>query len=187
MLLPSLAKSREVAKRAVCTNNLKSANLGMQMLVDDGHGSVPSGSYPNYWLWFQHVGDYLNNKHSGWNIQGNNWMCPSQKTYPGPVWEYSQLHYGYTLWTNAWANSMGYIDTDTMGIGAVPDPSGKVIMAESDDDGSWDSLISHNSTYSVKAWHMNSIVSAFADGHVATVTQAVLQDSSTDPSIFFRP
>ena len=41
MLLPSLAKAKEMAKRISCTNNLRQLGLAMRMYVDDSHGILP--------------------------------------------------------------------------------------------------------------------------------------------------
>ncbi len=41
MLLPSLAKAKETAKRISCNNNLRQLGLAMRLYVDDSHGALP--------------------------------------------------------------------------------------------------------------------------------------------------
>jgi prepilin-type N-terminal cleavage/methylation domain-containing protein len=41
MLLPSLAKAKETAKRISCNNNLRQLGLAMRMYVDDSRGMLP--------------------------------------------------------------------------------------------------------------------------------------------------
>ena len=53
MLLPSLAKARESAKRTVCINNLKQVGIALQMYIDDSDSYFPpkgSGSHQFYWF-----------------------------------------------------------------------------------------------------------------------------------------
>jgi prepilin-type N-terminal cleavage/methylation domain-containing protein/prepilin-type processing-associated H-X9-DG protein len=56
ILMPALGKARELAKRIVCANNLKTMALGDQMYADgsnDWHVPIFDGLDPNNWLWFQ--------------------------------------------------------------------------------------------------------------------------------------
>ena len=41
MLLPTLGKAKETAKRISCNNNLRQLGLAMRMYVDDNHGAFP--------------------------------------------------------------------------------------------------------------------------------------------------
>jgi len=51
MLLPALARAKEVAKRIKCTNNLKQLGLSVVMFADDNDGFYPArgGGASNYW------------------------------------------------------------------------------------------------------------------------------------------
>jgi prepilin-type N-terminal cleavage/methylation domain-containing protein/prepilin-type processing-associated H-X9-DG protein len=56
ILLPALGKARELARRIVCANNLKTMALGDQMYSnysDDYHVPIFNGRDPNNWLWFK--------------------------------------------------------------------------------------------------------------------------------------
>lgn len=56
ILLPSLGKAREQARRVVCANNLKTLGLGDQMYAndsDDWHVPILNGLNPNNWMWFE--------------------------------------------------------------------------------------------------------------------------------------
>ena len=49
MLLPSLARAKESAKRIACLNNMRQLGLGVRMYVDDNEGHLPGRFHPNRW------------------------------------------------------------------------------------------------------------------------------------------
>ena len=49
MLLPSLARAKEAAKRISCLNNERQLGLAVRMYVDDNDGFLPGRSHPNRW------------------------------------------------------------------------------------------------------------------------------------------
>jgi len=49
MLLPSLARAKEAAKRIACLNNERQLGLALRMYVDDNDGFLPGRSHPNRW------------------------------------------------------------------------------------------------------------------------------------------
>lgn len=49
MLLPSLAKAKETAKRISCVNNIKQLGLSLMMYVDDNDGKYPPRVTQNRW------------------------------------------------------------------------------------------------------------------------------------------
>ncbi len=49
MLLPSLARGKETAKRIACTNNLKQLNLSVKLYADDNSDTLPRRSDGKYW------------------------------------------------------------------------------------------------------------------------------------------
>ncbi len=55
ILLPSLNKAKELAKRAVCLSNLRSGGLGFALYVEDFEGSLPDVLAPG---WFRAIAPY---------------------------------------------------------------------------------------------------------------------------------
>ncbi len=50
MLLPTLGKAKEQARKISCYNNLKQMGLAMQMYADEFNGRIPRGNLPYWWL-----------------------------------------------------------------------------------------------------------------------------------------
>jgi prepilin-type processing-associated H-X9-DG protein len=49
MLLPTLARSKETARRIHCLNNLRQLGLALTMYVDENEGRLPPRVHPNRW------------------------------------------------------------------------------------------------------------------------------------------
>jgi prepilin-type N-terminal cleavage/methylation domain-containing protein/prepilin-type processing-associated H-X9-DG protein len=49
MLLPSLARAKDSAKRIACLNNLRQLGLSVRLYVDDNEGHLPGRFHPNRW------------------------------------------------------------------------------------------------------------------------------------------
>ncbi len=49
MLLPSLSKAKEAARKISCLNNLKQLGLSTSMYADENEGFLPPRSHPNRW------------------------------------------------------------------------------------------------------------------------------------------
>ena len=49
MLLPTLARAKESARRVYCLNNLRQINLSLRMYVDDNNGFLLPRSHPYRW------------------------------------------------------------------------------------------------------------------------------------------
>ncbi len=111
LLLPSLGKARETAKRSACSGQMKQLGLAANMYGDDGNGYCPQGSWDYPWdgptypvgvRWPWQLNAYVN--------KVNLFACPSGalKTPPwASAWPYVG-DYAY----NAFANSIqhpGYL------------------------------------------------------------------------------
>jgi prepilin-type N-terminal cleavage/methylation domain-containing protein/prepilin-type processing-associated H-X9-DG protein len=49
LLLPALAKAKEMGKRISCTNNMRQLGLALMMYTDENDGHLPPRSHPNRW------------------------------------------------------------------------------------------------------------------------------------------
>jgi prepilin-type processing-associated H-X9-DG protein/prepilin-type N-terminal cleavage/methylation domain-containing protein len=105
LLLPTLAKARDLSQRISCANKLKQLGTGAYLYGSDFSDAPPQGGYyyavalpdfPTDIRWCYQVNKYLNNKKI--------FACPSDtKTTPNPAWTSwpEVANYGY----NAYANS----------------------------------------------------------------------------------
>jgi prepilin-type N-terminal cleavage/methylation domain-containing protein/prepilin-type processing-associated H-X9-DG protein len=50
MLLPTLGKAKEKARKISCYNNLKQMGLAMLLYADDSNGRIPRGNQPFWWI-----------------------------------------------------------------------------------------------------------------------------------------
>ena len=50
MLLPTLGKAKEKARKISCYNNLKQMGLAMLLYADDANGRIPRGNQPFWWI-----------------------------------------------------------------------------------------------------------------------------------------
>ncbi len=84
MLFPVFARSREKARQAACTSNLKQIGIALQMYTDDYDGTYPRGQFWPFdgtQLWSVVVAPYVKNT--------DVFKCPSQGSDP--------YGYGYNI------------------------------------------------------------------------------------------
>lgn len=178
MLLPALSKSKEMARQALCMNNLKQLGLGIQYYVSNYDEYYPSYDYngsPNPHLWYQFIDFEVN--HDSIALTSNNmpnqsdiWKCPSNKI---AGWHYNDLSYGYNT-------SFGYFSLTGVPAFANPNnivkssrvkkPDVKIILGDSDEDDSYDSIVGAT-YYVVGRRHNKGGMVAFADLHVKWMLQ----------------
>jgi len=102
ILTPTLRKARSVARRVVCSHNLKQVSLGMDMYTTDCDGFYPCAqdpvsTSPAYWLWMgrgwrKWVQPYLSSI-----VDANNpsvLLCPADRTDPA---KYESTSYSYSM------------------------------------------------------------------------------------------
>ncbi len=100
ILMPALNKAREMGKRAVCLNNVRSLTMVWIMYADDHDDNICSGHTVGSWSWVDHTGldNYLNQEDQEeairrgalWKYAGQNldiYRCPTGK--PGEARTYS--------------------------------------------------------------------------------------------------
>jgi len=105
MLLPSLAKAKERAKRTQCLNNEKQFNLAMQMYASDNRENLPAHPAPavGFWAWDLpwDVGNTMNQS----GTQYKTYYCPGtapkfSETDWSALWNYQPNSYhvlGYAM------------------------------------------------------------------------------------------
>ena len=87
MLLPALARSRGVARQAICLNNVKQINLWLNLYSDDNQGFGPRASDADTIPWDDKLANYDGRKLTAVEIANNtapmkpqnvNYNCPLQ-------------------------------------------------------------------------------------------------------------
>ena len=147
ILLPSLSKARESAKKAVCLSNLKNLHLGLYMYVDENgtlpysvHAVMPDNVPPDgwwytdpvagtpaispwygfIWFWQQTAGQYFDN---AWDI----YRCPASRC-PAPLdTGRRDAPYGGNYGANGnlmpWKNTLGPVPEKPKKIDSIESPS----------------------------------------------------------------
>jgi prepilin-type N-terminal cleavage/methylation domain-containing protein/prepilin-type processing-associated H-X9-DG protein len=153
MLLPSLGKARDTAKRAVCASNQKQVGLIFYSWADDHGGYMLASNIPvpydapygpgikpqgNNWIYALYLGGYIQGTTStAQTPAGTVFNCPSVKdglftiTAPGSPWYISDPHYGYNiLWLGRCYSSGGFMYTFHQ-LSEVESPSATMAFADS--------------------------------------------------------
>jgi prepilin-type N-terminal cleavage/methylation domain-containing protein/prepilin-type processing-associated H-X9-DG protein len=156
ILMPSLNKAREQAKRVVCANNLKTIGLGDQMYADDSddyHVPIFNGSVPDNWLWFENPlfmkiiamkGRYKTEGASAKTLP-KDYKCPSDRRTVGNrgLLKYSDggvegVSYGINSvglrseQCNSWCYYTGGRRAHTLKVSQVVRPSSKLFFLDSE-------------------------------------------------------
>jgi type II secretory pathway pseudopilin PulG len=177
ILGPSLRKARSMARRVVCSHNLKQVGLAMDMYTGDHETMYPCAqdpvsTTPPYWLWMGRGWRRWVEKYLSTNIDVNTpsvLLCPADRTDPV---KYESTSYAYSM---AFYHSPEQIDAmsataDTYSnpqppiaqrVGDVAGPSGKILLGE------WNS--NHAPYENDKGWWewKGARIFLFADGQVA--------------------
>jgi len=174
MLLPALSRAREAANRTACINNLKQLAGGMAFYLDADDGWFPSVDYasnPAPRFWFNFV-DYELSKNvtaytsktidaSGLGV----WRCASGTPTADP-WGQNGLSYGYNIslgnYTRAGVPAAG---AQIVKLPLVTHPEALIMLADSDGDNSYDSII-RSDYYTVGMRHRLGSNIAYVDQHV---------------------
>ena len=189
MLLPSLAKAKERAKRTICLNNEKQLDLGWMMYADDDGGILASNN------WYRRQPDNISESPSNCWVTGNAAYDTDPATImDGSIYRYIQNIKTYkcpsdlsffqgtdipTLRTYSLSCYMGgpQMDTDLWGVKVlhkstlIPKATLTLTFIDEDfstiDDGHFLYSSAITTWRNVPSWrHANGTTLAFADGHV---------------------
>ena len=178
LLLPALSAARDTARQALCASNLKQIGLGVTSYMDDSNDYFPSadlGSSPaGTRMWYSLVDEKIRGIPSpDLTLPGEPafWKCPVNQKHG---WDYNTISYGYNV-------SIGNFDRSgtpstisygnpTLRSTMINNPSGKIIIADSDGDNEFDSKISAV-WYVVAGRHRRGGVIGYVDSHVNWVLQ----------------
>lgn len=98
MLLPALARAREMARRAVCMNNLKQIGIAVMMYADENDDFLP-GSIAKNVLYGVLLARYIHPGRTTAEVQtlvrqrGSVFICPSKPTMGHPYWPHAAYAY----------------------------------------------------------------------------------------------
>jgi prepilin-type N-terminal cleavage/methylation domain-containing protein len=95
LLLPALAKSRELAKQTICAGNLKQIGIGIYLYLDSNNGWFPDYMTPiggTGMGWGEAIKDFVGKEEVFYG-------CPSydDKNFP-PAFYWTSCSYGYNYW-----------------------------------------------------------------------------------------
>ncbi len=174
LLLPSLARARDMAKRTKCLGNLKQLGFCSVAYSDDNRGWLPHNTiYPSYWKY--QISPYAGVKASSEldvKLAGSVFRCPSweSKSDAPPLY---QSGYGYNH------SQLGYEDAAYPMVkpyvksSEVAVPSQTILAGDSTDwicaGGNWDYMKLYRPSIvgltGVGNRHFNGVCLAWVDGH----------------------
>ncbi len=174
MLLPTLNKARDTAKKISCTNNLKQTGLGFQMYLSSYDGIMPSRDVGGYCgvnekrLWFSQISAMIGSLYNFYNgaTLPKYFVCPSWIANKQPeslASASNRMPYGYN--TNIGDFKLNGTVTVVCRMSKVRRPSQIITVADSDGDFAYDYLLSDN-FYLVGSRHNGGSPILYLDGHV---------------------
>ncbi len=183
LLLPSLAKAKEVAKRGACLGNMKQIGVCCVSYADDWQGWLPH-STTDQLIWKLQISSYAGIKAlttSDAQLGSSIFRCPSWQNLDGLLASY-QSGYGYN-----YAN-LGYEDAAYpaykayVKLNEVSIPSQTALSGDTTDwecaGGSWDYvklyMPSKVGSNGVGSRHSGGINLAWVDGHAAWMSKKSL-------------
>jgi len=132
MLLPALARAKDSAKKAQCTNNLHEMGIGLMMYADDNDGVVARADVPRWW---QVLAPNLGARSATNIAQVKIYTCPS---YPNPDPKYPGQVQLVCFVVNGWTFSSATDPTGGQIVGltkmtSIRRPADTIYLADRED------------------------------------------------------
>jgi prepilin-type N-terminal cleavage/methylation domain-containing protein/prepilin-type processing-associated H-X9-DG protein len=196
ILLPSLGRAREEARRVKCLSNLRQLGIAFLMYTNENRGHYPfhadiGGPLYEDWIYWQQARDTRQSaiyRYLG-SADPDVFRCPSDDPLNRPRVLTEPYHYSYTF--NYMVASNGPNGAKVM-YNTFRDPTIKIVLVEEDerslDDGNWHPILigtsienflaARHDPRSGKLKDDNSLRGnvAFADGHGDFITRAWSRD-----------
>ena len=152
MLLPALKSARDMAKKAVCINNLKQIGLSF-LLYHVDYNIFPYCNYPSGYTWMRALGfsDILTN----YDV----YSCPSNRTPESGYYKHTDLITGTTTL------SMSYGLDRFVGGSNAGQVEGKVMVCDAKGANTF-SILDFEATTKFNPLHTGTGNILFVDGHV---------------------
>jgi len=189
LLLPALQNAKEMAKRAVCTNNLRGLNLAVTMYTDDNSGIFPradsmfeiSGGSPSdgsSYMNLSRIADYIDSTFPGLDGTPANhnriaryFHCPSDPRPDTIGWNGIYQNIGYQI--NAFlpdGNTYGGPGIPPVRLADVKRPEKVVMMYDGSSGAIWFSLSPYFGWTTIQERHRGYANVLFVDGHITAYT-----------------
>ena len=134
LLLPSLGKARELAKRSACSGNEKQMGLAIMSYVDDWRGWMPidANIYRDNWEWKIEIAQYLQIDTGNANQMGSKtFLCPSWNITAGITQGGNLGGYGWNyMYIGFYDGASG---RDRIMLSSITIPSQTIICGEATD------------------------------------------------------
>ena len=196
MLLPALSKARAVAKSVKCKANLKQTGLGCIMYgndnneyyppVRDGWAAVEGTQTGLYLTWMLRVGNYCGVPFSGPTAVAKTvFYCPADSS--GNIAE-ENSSYSWLLWMNcsknSYAASVAMMDSSTEDldgdgvtgprkIGSLANPSGTIMLHDSQFRHKWNFVGLGSYAFSIGAYNKSAYSGGYYPGNDAVFAAGV--------------
>jgi prepilin-type processing-associated H-X9-DG protein len=190
LLLPALQKAREVSKRSVCASNLKQIGMAFHIYTSDYNGFFPwyvdaSGTSTSIWFAKGKIGGSMY-QDEPWICKPGALVCPSNKNYKwGTAWEtIDHISYGYNLRFGHPPALWAWLTPNSVKISTTKNPSGKILVADSNDDGNAGEIVAPYAAYnptnsfSVGNRHDKKLNALWADNHSSYENPQEINDSA---------
>jgi prepilin-type processing-associated H-X9-DG protein/prepilin-type N-terminal cleavage/methylation domain-containing protein len=201
LLLTAISRSKKVAQRIQCANNLHQLGLGLQLFLSNNRG-YPSAyqntndDYPGFWAYqLERGGLGISNPATNF-LRTGVWLCPSAEWHYHNVPADDLISYGYNAFgvlpIGNLTNTPGLLGhriphSGFAGIGESEVVAPSEMMAIGDGDGfiyfMRGNLAARKKTENILTRHQGKANVVFCDGHVESPTLQFLFEDTSDEAL----